>query len=1070
MNTMQRLLCFLLLSLIWPSAQAAYLIETVAGTGKAGYNSDRTQATQAALAIPTGVAIDAAGNLYIADRNNHRVRKVAVSGEIITLAGTGTAGYSGDNGFAVQAQLQSPGGVAVAADGSVYIADTGNHVIRKVDANGVISTIAGTGSSGRGDDKLQAIQSALNGPMAVAVGPAGLVYFSDTDNQRIRKIAKDGTVSTIAGVGWSGFDGDGGPAIKAKLKNPKAIAVDAQGNVYITDSGNSRVRKIDTAGNISTIAGSTNVTYSGDGAHAQRAALDNPQGVAVDSEGRIFISDSFNHRIRMIDAEGIIHTIAGSGFIGLGSGGDGGDGGIATTARLFNPYHLAVSVTGVLYVADSQNSRIRRLSPDYPSAYRIETYAGANSTGLTGGGYSGDDGPAVRAHMKALSDLALDSEGNLYIADTGNHRIRKVDTKGVISTVAGRGIQGYDGDGGPALQAMLKRPAAVAVDRNGLLYIADTDNQRIRKIDARGVISSIAGSGETGFAGDNGQAVNAKFNKPQGIAVDGAGNLYIADSGNHRIRKVDANGLISTIAGSGVQGFSGDGGAATAARLNEPSALVVDDAGTVYFADRRNYRIRKISNGKISTVAGTGQPRYSLDQQSPLSTALFNPIGLAMDRAGNLYVSEYQADRVRRISPEGVVVTVAGNGSKGFMGDGGEPTAALLDSPRGLAINATGSQIFIADSLNHRVRKVSASSRLLRIQREGNGQVSAPVGLGKGIACGELCSEDYLDGQLVTLTATPNEGFEFAGWDGACSGTDSKIQIRISADMSCSASFSTKNTGNPVALQTSLSCDDIELPPAYDLSAQYGGASVLDAINQVPDMQANNYKLTQDRESGQAYLALGAVSLVIRPVALEFQSHPASISIDEQQSIRVTTDTGLLLRFEPMAQGLCQLKTLFQRLGVGRLSMSNDGNLSLPITEQRRLSLRPDWMMQTVDAQEAPGLFFSQDLVTKGQITASMVFVDTDQQKRRQYLYPAPAQLAALFSDTEKLSFEPLGVLSFTLGGKTYRGLPDYVVIQNTPPAGGKLSIEPLADQNDDGKDDFTLHYPNGETQILFAL
>lgn len=1064
----------LLIGLLLPgAASAGFLIDTVAGTGKAGYNGDDQSARAAQVAIPTAVAADTQGNLYIADRNNHRLRKVSAEGIISTLAGNGTPGFSGDNGLAAKASLNRPSGVAVDSEGNVYIADTENHVIRRIGTDGIIRTVAGTGQEGNGAENISATTSALKQPQAVLVGADASLYIADSGNHKVRRVSPEGIVTTLAGLGWPGFSGDDAAAAQAKLNKPQALALDEKGNLYIADTGNHRVRQIDNKGIIRTVAGSAAKGFAGDGGAAVRAQLENPQGVAVDGAGSLYIADGYNHRIRQVDSEGIIRTVAGSGFVGLGSGADGGDDGPATAARLFNPQQLTADGAGNIYIADSQNSRIRKLSPGGNSAYRIQTVAGAQTTGLTGGGYSGDDGPATHAHLKAPSSIVLDQAGNLYFTDSGNHRVRKVDTAGVISTVAGRGIQGYDGDGGPALEAMLKKPTGLAIDPEGSLYIADTDNQRVRQVTPDGMIRSIAGIGEAGFSGDGGLAERARLNTPRGVATDGRGNLYIADSLNHRVRKVDSTGVISTIAGNGEQGFSGDDGPAVKARLNEPDALALDREGNLYIADRRNYRIRKLTpEGMIYSVAGTGKPRYSQDGGPALTTALFNPTGLAVDEVGNLYVSEYRADRVRKISSEGVVSTLAGNGSKGYGGDGGDPLAALLDSPLGVAVSASGSQVFIADSLNHRIRKVAAASHILRVDREGNGHISAAPGLGKGIECGTQCSDDYLAGSAVVLQAKANEGYRFEAWDGDCSGSDDKIQLLMSADRSCRARFAAVDSANPAMLVTDAGCARVELPPAVDLSANYSGKTLLDGINAIPEMRNNGWRLRQDKRSGQAYLDLGPTRLTVRPVEADFQRHPPAIVIDEQQSIRLTTENGVILRLEPVAQGICQLHTLFARLGVGQLRMLPNGNLDLQITAERRLSLRPDWMTQLVDKDEPTGLFFSQ-AVLKGQITASLVFMEGEEEtapKRRQYLYPAPAQLDALFEFAEELSFEPLGVIRFKLDGESYHGLPDYVVKQDKAPAGAQLTVKAIEDMNNDGKADFLLHYPNGEQQILFSL
>ena len=375
------------------------------------------------------------------------------------------------------------------------------------------------------------------------------------------------------------FGGDGGPAIQAQLDAPTGVAVDGAGNLYIADCDNSRIRKVDSIGTITTIAGGGG--FGEDGGPATQARLNLPNGVAVDSAGNLYIADTNNDRIRKVDSAGTITTIAGTGEQGFG-----GDGGPATQARLNYPYGVAVDGAGNLYIADRYNNRIRRVD----STGTITTIAGTEKRG-----FSGDGGPAIQAPLFLPTGVAVDGAGNLYIADQYNHRIRKVDSTGTITTIAGTGERRFGGDGGPAIQAQLDAPSGVAVDEAGNLYIADWSNARIRKVDGTGTITTIAGTGERGFGGDGGPATQAQLDDPTGVAVDGAGTLYIADQYNHRIRRVDSTGTITTIAGTGELGFGGDGGPAIKAQLDDPTGVAVDGAGTLYIADASNHRIRLLT-------------------------------------------------------------------------------------------------------------------------------------------------------------------------------------------------------------------------------------------------------------------------------------------------------------------------------------------------------------------------------------------------------------------------------------------------------------------------------------------
>ena len=332
----------------------------------------------------------------------------------------------------------------------------------------------------------------------------------------------------------------------------------------------------------------------------------------------------------------LINTLVGTGVAGYT-----GDGGPAQSAEIDSPYGVSVEASGNIYIADTGNSVIRRID----SAGKITTIAG---NGIKG--YSGDTGPATSAALFSPYRAVADQAGNVYIADFYNNRIRKVDTSGTITTVAGTGTQGYNGDGIPATTAQLSLPAAVAVDTAGNIYIVDTWNNRIRKIDPSGTINTIAGTGFPGVLGDGGPATSAQVNEPEGIAVDSSGNVYIADYGNSKIRKIDTTGTINTFAGRGETGFGGDGGPAVAATLNLPTGVAVDRAGNVYIADYQNSCIRKVdTSGTITTIAGTGVSGFSGDGGSPASAALSLPQDVAVDSAGHVYIADTNNARIRLI-------------------------------------------------------------------------------------------------------------------------------------------------------------------------------------------------------------------------------------------------------------------------------------------------------------------------------------------------------------------------------------------------------------------------------------
>ena len=674
----------------WPHSPARYRIDTIAGgVGDGG------PATAAQFEEPNSVAVDSSGNVYFPDAVNNRVRWVGTSGVINTIAGPGEGDFAtrGDGGPSTLAWLATPNGVALDSSGNLYIADSTNHRVRKVDS-GVISTVAGTGIRGYSGDGGQATAAQLDFPDRVVVDSSGNLYISDSSANRIRKVDSSGVITTVAGTGTGGYSGDTGQATAAQIRTPQGIALDSSGNLYIADTTNNRIRKVDTSGVITTVAGNGSYGYSGDGGQATSARLRRPEGVAVDSSGNLYIADSRSHRIRRVDTSGVITTVAGNGLRGVS-----GDGGAATSANIGWPSDVNVDGSGNLYISQLNDDRIRKVN----SSGIISTVAAGDNT------FGGDGGRAISALLRFPTDVAVDSSGNLYIADTSNHRIRKVDTSGVISTVAGTGTGGFSGDEGPATAAELNGPWSVAVDSSGNLYIADYTNRRVRKVDTSGVISTVAGTGalSNGREGNGGPATAAPLSLPIGVAVDSSGNLYISDFGNRTIRKVDSEGIISTVAGIGGDGHGGNGGPATAAQLSNPVRVAVDRAGNLYIADRDNRWIRKVdSKGIITVFAGTGVHGSSGNGGPATLARITRPYGMAVDGSGNFYFADRDNHWIRKVDTRGRITTIAGTRTRGFSGDRGPAIEARLYDPVGVTVDRAGN-LYIADYTNHRIRKLT---------------------------------------------------------------------------------------------------------------------------------------------------------------------------------------------------------------------------------------------------------------------------------------------------------------------------------------------------------------------------
>lgn len=575
---------------------------------------------------------------------------------------------------------------------------------------GTITTIAGGGPNSN-----VALNADLAQPGSVAVDSIGNIIVAANFMNQVFKVDTSGNFSVLAGTGFAGFAGDNGPANAARLASPWGVAVDRSGNVFITDTGNQRIRRVDAvSGIITTVAGNGIYAFSGDGGPATSASLWDPQGVGLDKAGNLFIADYGNNRIRRVDAStGVITTVAGNGVHGFG-----GDGGPATSAALNSPWSATFDASGNLFIADIGNYRIRRV--DAARAV-ITTVAGG------GTGQLGDGGPATQAFLNTPFGIAVDGFGNLIITDTGDERIRRVDhATGIITTIVGNGNAGFNGDGGPAGSASLNFPMSVALDGSGNFFLADTFNNRLRRVDiGTGKIATLAGGG-TG--GDGSAAISATLVQPYGIALDKTGNIFIADTVNQRIRRVDAATTnITTVAGTGWQGYSGDGGPGTSAAVSSPRGVAADALGNIYIGDQGNQLVRKVAlaTGVITSAVGNGTPRLAFAG------------GVGVDASGNLYIADSGAELILKVeSTTGAVTTVAGNGSAGYTGDGGPATSATLDLPQGIAVDAS-SNLFVADTGNNVIRRIDAVTGIITtVAGNGSGGFGGDGGPATGASMG----------------------------------------------------------------------------------------------------------------------------------------------------------------------------------------------------------------------------------------------------------------------------------------------------------------------------------------------
>lgn len=761
-----------------------YLVAGTGAQGSQGPSGDGGPATSATLSIPLALAFDASGNLYIADAGANRIRMVDTSGVIHTFAGTGNNINSGDGGPAVNASLNTPTAISFDHSGNLLIADTGNNEIRKVSPAGIITRVAGSGNAAYNEDGLVA-DVVFSGPTGVVADSLGNIYVSDAGNQRVRLLGVNGVSSIFAGNGSRGAFGDGRQAATAEVNNPGTLALDSAGNLYIADLGNDRVRRVTSNGVIANYAGSGTVGAGGDGGLAIAANL-NLQGIAIDPQNNVIVADGGNYRVRFVTASnGFINTIGGNGLVS------------------YNPTNLLFN-GGEVYFSDSTANRIRQFN----------IAAGASSIGIFAGNgqetFDAADDIALTARLNAPRGLARDTKGNVYFADSKNQAVREVTPEGALVTLAGNFTNLDSGDGALATAAELSGPVDVAVNSTGSVFILEQSGERIRVITPNGNINTYAGTGVPGAPpSPTGSALSQPVNAPQGMTIDSNGTLYIADTGNNLIRKITTNGNITTLAGTGASGYTGDGGSALSATLRNPTGVAIDSFGNIFIADTRNNVVREVgADGIISTIAGNGTAGYNGDGSPATSFSLNQPSAVAIGPSCSILVADVVNQRIRQVFTSVAYSVTTNPAGLNVLADGQSVTTpgvlnwlpgtshtlsapATQSGAAGVQYVPAGSAqtISVACGAPRSSASVSFNTQyLLTVNTGAGGTVSQPTAYEPS-------------GSTITLTATPSAGYVFSGWQGACSGTGS-CQVNMNAPMTVTAQFTAAQQSRRFAPKT----------------------------------------------------------------------------------------------------------------------------------------------------------------------------------------------------------------------------------------------------------------------------
>jgi uncharacterized protein (TIGR03437 family) len=918
-------------------------LTVLAGNGIDGYSGEGGPARSASLNFPSDVVMDKAGNLYIYDSLNFRIRRVTPDGVISTFAGTGVNGYSGDGGAATQAKIQPYGKMAIDATGTLYFTDGFDYVIRRITTGGIISTYAGNGSlptvanSGNNGPALKASLGLSAG--GIAVDLAGNLYLAEDYTNQIRKISSTGIITTVAGSGDLGFKD--GPAASAQFYTPYGIALDAAGNIYVADSNNGVVRKI-SAGVVSTVAGSPNFDFKGDGGPALLAAFRFPEGVAVGEDGTLYIVDTGNFRIRAVSTNGTINTVAGNGQFESTP-----DGTPAEMASLSGPNLLSFDPSGRLLIADGGDFTVRRVNSDG----RIQILAGLGIQGVGQGYQLVYGGPATGTLLGTPTQAVADGQGNIYVADEYASAVYKITPDGNLNVFAGQvGVYQFGGDGIQATSSSFAQPQGLALDQSGNLYVSDPGDNRIRKISPAGVISTFAGNGTAGFSGDGGAATQAKLNFPQGIAFDSNGDLIIADRVNNRLRMVSPGGNITTIAGDGRRAATGNGGPATSASVNHPYVVATGKTGEIYLIETPGSTVRQISSdGIISIIAGNGQSSFGGDGGPAIQAALSNADGLAVDSNGNLYISDFNNNRVR------VVLTSTPSASA-------SPTSLSFVATSG-GLSTSPQAIFVNSSLSGLQISAGSDSPWLKVPTTvayapGSISVSAdPSGLAPGTYQGTVSLQSP---GLTSVLTTVHVIFRVnAATDPSLVTDASSLTFSLTKGSSQSQSLQVGNSGSgQVAF--------------FTLLAGAAGAGLSSSLSQGMAQPNAPVSITITADPSRLPLGTSTATLYVLGTNLQFLSIPITVTLSPTPQKMALSQGGFTFLSVP-GGGVTPPQT-FEVLNTGAGSFgwtaqaaTRSGGNWLSITPNSGSSSATSFGSITVTANPGslgPGAYYGTILVT----------------------------------------------------------------------------------------------------------